>query len=295
MIYVRLKGGVGNQLFQYAAGYALAKRTGQSLCFDTSFFASQTLRKPKLMNFNLDAFNTINENSLCSKIQFLKKKTVGRACKVLFANPSFNVKGFGTYLMESRNTFFDDVLQQDCKNVYLDGYFQSEKYFYEYSDDIHRQFSLISVAPEAYNTILKEIVCCNSVAVHVRRGDFVTKHAFSPRLKIRYVLDDSYYMRALAYMQQLLQAPIFYWFSDDLTWVQQNFGQADNYRFISLNCENADLYELSLMSQCQHIIAANSTFSWWAAWLNQQQSAVKIVPAKPFGCKDMIPDTWIKI
>ena len=88
---------------------------------------------------------------------------------------------------------------------------------------------------------------------------------------------------------------MFFWFSDDIDWVKQNFGERENFRFVSLHTKHADIDEMMLMKNCKHIIAANSTFSWWASWLNEHKDALHICPAKRYGNLHMIPENWIKI
>ena len=89
--------------------------------------------------------------------------------------------------------------------------------------------------------------------------------------------------------------PVFYWFSDEIEWVKEHFGGSLRFKFIRLTGENADLNELMLMSKCKNIITANSSFSWWAAWLNTNENAIIVAPKRKFGNEDMIPKNWIKI
>lgn len=110
-----------------------------------------------------------------------------------------------------------------------------------------------------------------------------------------YLLGEQYYHNALKYVTEHLENPVFFWFSDDIDWVKKNFGEKGNFRFVSLHTKHADIDEMMLMKNCKHIIAANSTFSWWASWLNEHEDAMHICPAKRYGNLYMIPDGWIKI
>jgi len=140
---------------------------------------------------------------------------------------------------------------------------------------------------------LKEIIDSNSVAVHVRRGDFLkAQYNRNPR---HYLLGEAYYKNSLRFINSRLNNPQFFWFSDDIEWVKNTFGTHDNFHFVSMHTENPDIDEMMLMKNCKHIIAANSTFSWWAAWLNENPNAVVTVPGKRYGNERMIPDRWIKI
>ena len=137
------------------------------------------------------------------------------------------------------------------------------------------------------------ITATNSVAIHVRRGDFLSaQHDPNPN---HYLLGEAYYANALRYMDAQLDHPMYFWFSDDIEWVKQNFGERDNYRFVNLHTQYADIDEMMLMKHCNHIIAANSTFSWWAAWLNEHENVLRIVPEKRYGNAHMIPSDWKKV
>lgn len=178
-------------------------------------------------------------------------------------------------------------------SIYLDGYYQSEKYFREYKVDLIKQFTPNYPSEAEYESVLAEIQGREAVAVHVRRGDFLS--AQNDPNPNHYLLGEQYYHNALKYVTEYLENPVFFWFSDDIDWVKQNFGERENFRFVSLHTKHADIDEMMLMKNCKHIIAANSTFSWWASWLNEHEEAMHICPAKRYGNLYMIPDGWTKI
>lgn len=289
MITMRIKGGLGNQLFQYAAGYSFAHRNNQELQLDISFFPQQTLRGYKLDKLLLEEGHTINETSV--GLNILKGKYLNKVLRTLKID-KLPVGGNTKFLLET-GSYVMDFFEECAENAYLDGYFQSERYFKEYREDLVRQFQPAYEPEKEYEDTLTIIRECNSIAVHVRRGDFLNAQKDpNPR---HYLLGDQYYHNALKYMSENVEEPIFFWFSDDIEWVKQNFGDAKNYQFVSLRTKNADIDEMMLMRNCRHIIAANSTFSWWAAWLNNNKDCIRTVPAKRYGNIEMIPEGWIKL
>ena len=180
-------------------------------------------------------------------------------------------------------------------NTYIEGYYQSEEYFKEYRKDLLAQFVPSYKLENEYLDVLTDIQSTDSCAVHVRRGDFLNYQKRKNSRSVFYILEFDYYKKALEYMSKYMNNPVFYWFSDDIDWVKQNVGKGTNMQFISLHTKNPDIDELMLMKHCNNIITANSSFSWWAAWLNNGCNAIKIVPKRAFGNPYMIPESWIKL
>lgn len=290
MITVRAKGGLGNQLFQYAAGYSLAKRLGQEVSIDISFFPKQTLRGYKLDKLNLD--KTSFDEKRSKKIKVLKNKYLNKALRKINKSVIYLGKS-SIYLLECRSDLVKAFPEISAENVYLDGYYQSEQYFVKYKEELIRQFTPNYSSEAEYKATLADIEGYEAVAVHVRRGDFLS--AQNDPNPNHYLLGEQYYHNALRYVTEHLKNPVFFWFSDDIDWVKKNFGEKDNFRFVSLHTKHADIDEMMLMKNCKHIIAANSTFSWWASWLNVHEDAMHICPARRYGNLYMIPDGWIKI
>lgn len=290
MITVRAKGGLGNQLFQYATGYSLAKRLGQEVSIDISFFPKQTLRGYKLDKLNLDKISTDEKQSATIKV--LKNRYLNKVLRKL--NKSVIRLGKSSiYLLECRSDLVKAFPEINAENIYLDGYYQSEQYFGKHKKDLVRQFTPNYPSEAEYKAALAEIKDCEAVAVHVRLGDFLS--AQNDPNPNHYLLGEQYYHNALKYVTEHLENPVFFWFSDDIDWVKKNFGEKEKFHFVSLHTKHADIDEMMLMKNCKHIIAANSTFSWWASWLNEHEDAMHICPAKRYGNLYMIPDGWIKI
>ena len=290
MIVVRIMGGLGNQLFQYASSYSLAKRMNQELKLDASFFPKQNLRGLKLDKFNIEYADAISDLPFLTKVyknRYLNK--VLRDCNLSILPCGENTK----YILETCSDIVPKFYTINEDNIYIDGYYQSEEYFKDYRKEIIRQFTPKYSFEKEYNDELNKIINCESVAIHVRRGDFLSvQNDHNPN---HYLLSEQYYHNALKYVKEELNNPTFFWFSDDIDWVKKNFKESDNYHFVSLRTEHADIDEMMLMKNCKHIIAANSTFSWWASWLNEKSDALHICPKKRYGNLHMIPDNWIKI
>lgn len=290
MVTICIKGGLGNQLFQYAAGYSLAKRLDQRLKLDNSFFPRQNLRGFKLGHLNV-SFSDIAEPQ-SGLVKVYKDKYLNKILRKV----NIRVLPYGKqaqYLLETRSNIVSEFFNISQPNIYLEGYYQSEQYFKEYKADLIRQFTPNYPSEAEYESALAEIQSYDAVAVHVRRGDFLS--AQNDNNPNHYLLGERYYHNALEYVIEHLENPVFFWFSDDIDWVKKNFGEKENFRFVSLHTKHADIDEMMLMKNCKHIIAANSTFSWWASWLNEHENAMHICPAKRYGNLYMIPDGWIKI
>lgn len=285
MIIVRVKCGLGNQLFQYAAAYALSRRLKQSFQLECLPADQRPYRLDKL---NIIAETIKNPEQMSWKITIINNKYVKRVMRALHLQYCclWNV----AFLWEIYDRFVKEFFTVNVNTVYLDGYFQSELYFKPYKSELQKQFTPRYSADTSYLKVLSEIKSCNAIAVHVRRGDFTTSsHPF------HYLLTEDYYQRAIAYIRKRVDSPVFFWFSEDFEWVREQFSEERDFRFVSIKTKNGDIDDMMLMKNCKHIITANSTFSWWAAWLNEHEDAIRVVPAKPFGIKEMIPDTWVKL
>lgn len=288
MIVMRLKGGLGNQLFQYAAAYAISKRLDQKLLFDPSFTSNMTVRAYKLPFLCVDTKEVVSEGQLPKKVKFIKNLYINKACRIL--NLAKHNCGQYKYWLETKDVWQPDFFTIDAKNLYIDGYFQSENYFKQYRSELLKQIRPKYNLEDEYLNELKKIKSCNSVAVHVRRSDFKKDNC-----AYHYLLDELYYRRAIQKMRETIENPVFFWFSDDMEWVKKNIGENEDFHFVSIKTKHGDIDDMMLMKNCHHIITANSTFSWWAAWLNEHEDAIRIVPQKSYGMEGMIPDEWIKI
>jgi len=277
MIIVRIIGGLGNQLFQYALGQSLALKNNTELRLDISEFKTYKRHQYCLSYFNI-------KDSVATKGDVLKLR--------LLSYFSFlNLRYKATFVQESSS--FDPKIINLPDNTYLSGYWQSEKYFKEIENIIKQDITLKTPASPEYNSLRTKINNINSVSLHIRRTDY-----FTIGLKVFEPISIDYYQRAVAEISRQTGALELFVFSDDIEWVKQNLKISFPTTFVSGN--NLKNYEeLMLMSACKHNITANSTFSWWGAWLNSNPKKIVITPRRwfidPSREKDVIPEFWIRI
>lgn len=293
MIVVKLMGGLGNQMFQYAAARSLALRHGVPLKLDLSFLESDQVGYTRRA-YNLDHFCLTSEKAASGEICDVTSRgklaffgTVGR----FFQNKiEWNKK----YCEKSFH--FDPQLLSQPDNVYLEGYWQSERYFIDVSDIIRKDFTVENLLTDKNLELADEIHGVNSVSLHVRRGDYVINEknrAFHGGCSL------GYYRNAEEMVEQTIIDPHFFVFSDDPRWVADNLKLRHPARYISHNGSMAH-EDLRLMSFCRHHIIANSTFSWWGAWLSAGTNKLVIAPDHWFSdpsinTVDLIPSGWLRL
>lgn len=283
MIIIKINGGLGNQLFQYAVGKRLAEKHQIELKFDISEYTDGYYRKYRLGNFNI-------EGKIASKeeINQFKKNNwqkILEKIKPYYKRTTIKYSGYG----------FDKNILKLGANVYLDGYWQNEKYFLDISDIIKQKFTLKNALSPIAQDLQKKTLNCNSVSIHIRRGDYITSSKFS---KIYKLLPWDYYANAIKKISIEVSSPIFFIFSDDIEWIKNNTAIPSPNIIVSRN-ELNDYEELFLMSSCRHNIIANSSFSWWGAWLNSNPNKIIIGPKAWFNFCDndqgIMPESWLKI
>ena len=199
-----------------------------------------------------------------------------------------------THYREVKLSFNEDIENfiRSNENIYLEGYWQSEKYFERIKDVIKNEFVFEKFSEEKNIFASNKIYATNSVAIHVRRGDYVKNPLYSDICTL------DYYKRAIKYITQHIDNPFFYIFSDDIHWCIENFNDLNQIEFIDWNNGKQSYRDMQLMSLCKHNIIANSTFSWWGAWLNKNPSKIVIAPKKILNSSndaiDLITNSWIK-
>lgn len=300
MIITKIQGGIGNQLFQYAIGRNLALKNNTELKFDSSFFNNTDIDTPRI--FLLDKFNisgeTISDNEL-RKIKLSNfqnrntlKRIVNKFLKIIEETKPIQERKFVSF----RDIIFHpEVLQiRTKKNIYLAGNWPTDKYFSEIENVIRKDFTLKSEFSQEAKKISDKIINSNSISIHIRRGDYENIEKTKSLHGGICTLD--YYIQAIELIK--INNPEFFIFSDDIAWVKDNFKINHPITYVSGN-NIPDYEELILMSQCKHNIIANSTFSWWGAWLNHNSNKTVIAPKKWFNSdtdiSDLIPEGWTKI
>jgi hypothetical protein len=301
MVIIKLQGGLGNQMFQYALGRHLAIKNKMELKIDLSFLLDRTPRKNfTLRDYNLYIFNIqekfATKYDIKKVVGFLPSSFYGRLVNKLYYIFKKNILP-DVRMLEKQHNFSPDILDLHG-NLYLDGYWQTEKYFKDISNTIKKDFSFKNLLTGYTLGLVQKILKTESVFISVRRGDYVTDLKVNKRFG---VLDSSYYQRAIKYIAEKIDNPEFFIFSDDIDWCIRNFNI--NYKHTFVKYEHGELKfcnDMHLMSLCKHSIVSNSTFAWWGAWLNNNPDKIVIAPRKWFTDKsiniiDVIPDNWIKL
>ncbi|RYY60601.1 MAG: alpha-1,2-fucosyltransferase [Chitinophagaceae bacterium] len=280
MVISHIFGGLGNQLFQYAAGRRLSLKYSVPLVLDTTAFESYKLRK-----FDLEYFYASVKIAGVDDINRLKPSS--RFQKLLqYSRP----KKSRTYHRE-RSFSYDPSFESIGPEVYLKGYFQCEPYFSPIADTIRKEFRIREEYIEHVLPHREQFSSQNSVGIHIRRGDYKN----SDVMQLLSSIDAEYYKRAINLAKEKITDPSFYFFSDDIEWVKENLYVPDAV-YVSGNITASPLEDFYLLSQCAHQVIPNSTFAWWAAWLNPNPAKFVIAPQQWFNNsnsnRDRVPSDW---
>lgn len=290
MIIARLLGGLGNQIFQYSLGRHLAIRLSAELKFDiTGFETFYKLHKYSLWSLNIkENFASKEEIELFTAIP---EKVISKVA--LKFKRKFNQYAIIT---EPHFHFYERVFELKG-NIYLDGYWQAEKYFKSIREIILKECSVKNELSGRDKEIAEMMSKTNAVCMHIRRADYVKNTNTNDVLGTCSI---DYYTRSADIIAEKKNDPTFFVFSDDHEWVKENIKL--NYPVVYVDHNNADknFEDLRLMSLCKHNVIANSSFSWWGAWLNNNPEKMVIAPQKWFNnfdanTKDLYPVDWIKI
>lgn len=280
-IIVDLTGGFGNQLFSYAFGYALSKELQADFYIDTSVQDYGTGPKLELLNFDIKYtkrisyayYTDIINRALFNKIR--KRNAIGWTTQVYH---------------EKQPTVYDERTRKIKSDTLFRGYWQSEKYFKKYRKELLDMLQLKEERSQSVNDIIEILSDQKSVALHVRRGDYVS---------IGCQLPMEFYDRAIYFMKKKLENNlIFYVFSDDVAFCKNYFGKFSgdiNIVYLEYQSNNTTLDDFWIMSHCKHMIMANSTYSWWGAWLNKNEDKIVVCPELGIWTGDFYPEEWIKI
>jgi glycosyl transferase family 11 len=289
MIITRLTGGIGNQMFQYAFGRRLADHHKTELKLDLGFYSDPVLNVPP-RTFDLDIFNITSEVASDKEIKkFAKRVNHDLTDRVL--NRIFGVKA--SHIREP-HFYFSEAAFNSPDNVYLSGYWQSEKYFGDIEPKLRRDFTFKDPINDLAKPILEKINCTESVCVHVRRGDFLTN-------PLNGLYGKDYYVAASEIVSSGKPDKAYFVFSDDVEWCKENLQFDGETTFVDNDFGPRKFRDdLWLMSECKHFIIANSSFSWWAVWLNTNPRRTVVAPKAWFqdrslDTRDLIPDNWVTI
>lgn len=286
-VIAHIVGGLGNQMFQYAAGRSLSVATDQELKLDLTSMEKYTRRRFALGQFEIKATAATSRDLPATR----KRSSVVHRMLQMWSS-----RTPGRHVVEKDQGFDPEVLDLTGP-VYLEGYWQSEKYFSAISDTIRSDFSLAAAFTPPRMAVLNQIKSTNAVSVHVRRGDYVTNpHANA----VHGILEPSWYQGAMSRMAGRVGDATFFVFSDDPVWAQANLPQTWPTIFVEPQDDGLDAQDMHLMAACGNHVIANSTFSWWGAWLNPEPAKHVIAPLKWFKStahsdKDLVPADWERL
>ena len=297
MIVVKLQGGLGNQMFQYALGRALQRRNGGDLALDLTLLLDRFPRSNVIFrDYDLDIFGIqprltlLSQLSRCLPIPLLYLRGGSALTRLQ------DWAGFQRYIPGTVE-FREEVLEERG-NVYLDGYWQSPKYFSGSEDIIRREFRVKEPLSPAGERVAAQMASTDSICVNVRRADYVTLQASNATHGF---VGKEYYARGVERIAPVLKGPHIFVTSDDVDWCRENLRFAYPTTVLGHEYKGYKFGEyLTLMTRCKHFLISNSTFAWWAAWLSPSPDKIVVCPKdwfrdSKFDASDLIPPEWIRL
>ena len=294
MIFVRLMGGLGNQMFQYSLGRRLAMTHGVPLKFDLTFFATQQERlvdTPR--EFALRGWRIDGSEATAAELSQFRAERHGRVARLL----SILAPKASGRVVQERGFQFDKAVLGVRLPALLVGYWQSEKYFDAIKKTLQQDFTL-SIAPcEHVGSLMHTIADPNAVSLHVRRGDYVRNEITNT---YHGVCSLEYYQAACNFIAQHVDDPHFIVFSDEPQWAIDHLRLPWPTTVVQHGPACQPHQDMWLMSRCSHHVIANSSFSWWGAWLGQNAHKLVVAPKSWFrgvnqSTADLIPERWIRL
>ena len=292
-IYLRLRGGMGNQLFQYSAGRTLADNLGCNLMVDTKWYKSNSnIQNSVVRDYTLNHFKNARLKTIDDLPNFIPDRNENYfryKMHKLFGRPSY-------IFYEKTHPLFDTTFNETPAGTYVAGEFQSEKYFTKNKRNIRNDLKFTSPRIDANAEMERRILeAKNSVSLHIRKGDY----NFPPYSEILTSLSSEYYQSATNYIEEKTNISLScFIFSNDPIWARENIYLDYDTTVVDINDEQSGHFDLYLQSICSHNIIANSTMSWWGGWLNSNVNKIVIAPKKwytsnQWSTDDKYPYDWI--
>jgi len=289
-LIVKFNGGLGNQMFQWAFARSLEQKTGIQTFLDMTFFKKNYSRPYELdvFSMNVKKIQDFWANFKLNTIWKFRRKLGGK-------------RFLGTYIYEEPHFEFDPNVFNVTKNSYIHGFFQSEKYFNHIEKELREDFQFKNPPDSTNQELIEKINSTNSISLHIRRGDYVQKKRYQ---NVYATCSLDYYKKGVELIAEHFPNPTLYIFSDDIEWVKENLKLPYESVYVSHNTGAKSYEDLRLMSLCKHNVIANSSFSWWGAWLNDNKEKIVIAPQKWFNDgfndekiiqTDVIPESWIRL
>ena len=302
MVVVSIFGGIGNQMFQYAFGKCLANKLNLEFKYDYSYNLVRTDFNPSDIQSIFNLFSLEGQQASKKEIKQFHLLTQDSKLKkgVQFLKRYFFLKNNFRQIFEKNTKFDKTIFEFVNTNLYLSGHWQSEKYFLPIADSIRHDFKFGKIVCDGNEFWTRKIQNSNSVSIHLRGRDYVSNNVTRSQ---HFTCDIEYYRKAILLVKEKYNTPCFYIFSDDPDWAKSYLKEfeTENFSFVTGNNWNTSpISDMYLMSLCKHNIIANSSFSWWAAWLNDNPNKIIFCPLKWFNEKefeinDLIPMSWTKI
>ena len=297
LVVARLIGGLGNQMFQYATGRALALQREAILKLDVRGFAAAGAHTKR--RFELDCFSIhgsaasdadLAQFGRAAKPRFWPLDRVLRWLRIERANGAWPI-------YREPHFQFDPAVPELQAPVYLDGYWQSERYFSDIGGVLRQEFTANVPLDLENQALVAGIDSVNAVSLHVRRGDYVSDPATN---RFHGICSPDYYERAVEYIAARVGSSRLFVFSDDQQWTRANLHFAVPTTFVDANPSDSGYRDMLLMARCRHHIIANSSFSWWGAWLNPSREKIVVAPRQWFRAnsndtRDLIPPNWVRL
>jgi len=275
VIIVRVTGGLGNQMFQYAMYKSLEKK-GKLVKLDSKSFYET---KKEHNGYELERIFDIKPNKPTKEdLEKFDENNISTLFKIkrkLFGDKKF--------VYDTKEYVFNKDVYK-LKNSYLNGYWQSIKYFEGIENDIKKDFRFKNQLDNKNLEILNEIENSNSISIHIRRGDYMSPENYN---MYGCIATPTYYKKAIKVIEEKVENPTFFVFSNDMDWVKKNIQINSRVFYIDINSGNGSYKDMQLMSNCKHNIIANSSFSWWGAWLNENKNKIVIAPKKWINREDV--------
>jgi len=291
MIIIRLKGGMGNQMFQYAFGVKLATALDTELKIDLSSLLDRSKGEFVYRNYDLPIFK-VNDQLLISEGFFktIYKPKISRITKMM---RQYINKG-KTFIKEKHFHFQPELITQPKDNSIYEGWFQSPKYFSEVEDKIRKEFQFKNSILENSKPLFEKIKNTNSICLNVRRTDFLKVDTLN-------TTDKNYFFKAAKYIAKRIENPVFYVFSDDVEWCRKNIVMDYPVEVVEHEHKGHKFGNyMQLMIACKHFIIPNSSYAWWAVWLNEHPNKIVVAPQNWFNdlqinTSDLVPDSWVRL
>lgn len=300
MIIVRLEGGLGNQMFQYALGRHLSLINKTELKFDLSGLDKKNYAPGMVQReLRLTVFDTLINIASEQEIRDVVTSGISKVENLIYKIQRRSTIPYFRKNELFENTWFkfDKNMLRAGKNVHLTGYWQSFHYFKAIREVLLNEFTFKEYPNQHHYPFSKSIHEQNSVSLHIRRGDYINN---SDTLKLHGICSTDYYQAAVKEISRRIKKPVFYIFSDDINWVKENFSIDYPCIYVSETEQQKDYFDMHLMSTCKHNIIANSSFSWWGAWLNRNPYKIVLAPKKwmadhGINTNDLVPENWIRL